>query len=254
MRLLARQHAFGGFGRFEAARADGSGSVAVCTRHHAVDWNYVGTRRTRPNKWRVVPSAPGGPRGGGVGEGVDEWLELAFADGQDGAPYYHEKWVRRAGGATEPALVLRACGGDGGAAGGGARDAMLVVVGDYFAYVVERPVAAAQLAPLGGSLAAVVDAAVAGGERALAEACISMEAGHGRVSRGWRVEASLQPWRVGRALGDVMGGGGAADDLPMIRAALESDGAERAELMDGAPRPLRVGGVDFARLSSSVGR
>ena len=45
------------------------------------------------------------------------------------------------------------------------------------------------------------------GERGLAEACVLLEAGHGRLSSGWAVDASLQPWRIGRPLAAVFGGG-----------------------------------------------
>lgn len=40
----------------------------VATRHHAIDWNYVGKPRPRPNKWRVE-----------MGPGGDIWKEWGFA-------------------------------------------------------------------------------------------------------------------------------------------------------------------------------
>lgn len=40
----------------------------VATRHHAIDWNYVGRPRPRPNKWRVE-----------MGPGGDTWKEWGFA-------------------------------------------------------------------------------------------------------------------------------------------------------------------------------
>ena len=265
VRLLARQHAFGGYARFGHASASGE---LVCTRHHAIDWNFVGHARPRPNKWRVratpahvraamdgAGASSGAGRGeaadedgGGVARGsweaaergsgaargaVDDWQELAFADNDCGQPYYHERWSRLAdGGASGGLLTLRACrlaalgssgmmGGrtdgsrcadeEGGAGVGGAlgevgrglRDAILVAVGDHFAYVVQRPVAVETLAPLGTSLAAVVDRAIECGDRSLAEACVLLEAGHGRVRDGWRIEGSLQPWRVGQSITDV---------------------------------------------------
>ena len=61
------------------------------------------------------------------------------------------------------------------------------------------------LAGWGGSLAELVDAALAQGSRSLAEACIGLEAGHGCVSRGWTIETSVQPWREGASLADVLG-------------------------------------------------
>jgi hypothetical protein len=219
--------------------------VGACTRHHAIDWNFVGVGRPRPNKWWVQPTpesmrTPSGGEGEGHAEGrvkrarwdageqgaaarMDDWLELSYASDDSGAPYYWERWTRYEGGACGgggggqvPATVaLRASlvaqeevaqGAHATAATLVARDALLVVAGDHFNYVVQRPVPWERLAPLGGSCAAVVDAAITQGDRALAEACVLLEAGHGRVSSGWVVDASLQPWRIGQPLAAVFGG------------------------------------------------
>lgn len=40
----------------------------MATRHHCIDWNYVGEPRPRPNKWRVE-----------MGPGGDVWKEWGFA-------------------------------------------------------------------------------------------------------------------------------------------------------------------------------
>ena len=50
----------------DAGAEGGGGSVA--TRHHCIDWNYVGEPRPRPNKWRVE-----------MGPGGDVWREWGFA-------------------------------------------------------------------------------------------------------------------------------------------------------------------------------
>lgn len=47
LRYFARQHCFAGYSLAE--NADNSNSVVV-TRHHIIDWNYCGAKRTRPNK------------------------------------------------------------------------------------------------------------------------------------------------------------------------------------------------------------
>ena len=308
IRLLARQHAFGGYGRWEEAplgglRGMGEAGEAeavcagVCTRHHAIDWNFVGTARPRPNKWRVQPTpaslllqagaggtsavkgvgrldgsdgepgkvtdgAPGkvtdgeegkvtGSNGGerrkrprtderpGV---VDDWLELSWANDDGGAPYYFERWTRYEGGtpgeASRDTIALRAHAAPAAAAGTSTsqsahrppRDALVVVVGDHFNYVVERPIGWEALAKYGGSLVGVVDAAISSGERAVAEACVLLEAGHGRVSAGWRVDASLQPWRIGKPLSDVFGGeGGGGGSGPSLAEALSAGGAIGAD-------------------------
>jgi len=231
VRLLARQHAFGGFGRFSIesladrkAGADGApgaggggSSTLVCTRHHAIDWNFVGWGRPRPNKWRVVP-APADDGAGADDEVVDSWYELSYAADGFGRPYYYERWARLPGGMASPSLALRSrsvgCGGAHGMSGGGgaedgilARDALVMVVGDHFGYVIDRPVGHEQLSPLGKTLQAVVDEAVWRGDRSLAESCLLLEAGHGRVSAGWQVDASLQPWRIGQTLAEIFGRG-----------------------------------------------
>lgn len=159
LRLLARQHAFGGYGRFsndghdpdlggsggagdgvtageDSAAGVGVGSSGVggrvhCTRHHAVDWNFLGSGRPRPNRWGVVPSqgegdgAPGEGGGqAGLGGGarslhgrraVNEWREDAFATDEKGQPYYHEVWRRM----TPPGhhAIAAAAGTPSGAAG-----------------------------------------------------------------------------------------------------------------------------------------
>ncbi|CAN0494626.1 unnamed protein product, partial [Scytosiphon promiscuus] len=67
LRLFARRHAFAGFTRVAPSYLR-SGSRLVATRHHAVDWNYVGRARPRPNKGR-----------GEMGPGGDTWREWGFA-------------------------------------------------------------------------------------------------------------------------------------------------------------------------------
>ncbi|CAN0554677.1 unnamed protein product, partial [Ectocarpus sp. 8 AP-2014] len=57
LRLFARRHAFAGYTR--GAKQHGRLEGSVATRHHCIDWNYVGEARPRPNKWRVE-MGPGG--------------------------------------------------------------------------------------------------------------------------------------------------------------------------------------------------
>ena len=210
IRLLARQHAFGGYGLCaQAATLDSFKQPSeefTCTRHHVIDWNFVGALRPRPNKWRVRPtdaqqlatlaSADGG--GGGrhlAGTGAllvdgrrdgacDDWLELSFADDDGGLPYYYERWQRHDGGEGEQTLALRlrrltagrcSSGGGGGeqdaSSDDAARDALIVVVGDRFGYLISRPSHIThQLAQLGPSLVAAVDEAIGRGDCLIAEA------------------------------------------------------------------------------------
>lgn len=97
LRLFARRHAFAGYTKIQPIRPIGEQSAAappapkaittaargreeeesavgglVATRHHAIDWNYIGIKRARPNKWRVEMD----PRG-------DVWKEWGFAKVRD---------------------------------------------------------------------------------------------------------------------------------------------------------------------------
>ena len=173
LRILARQHAFGGVGVF---------GEDFCARHHVVDWQFAPdciAPRARPNKWRLVQQGP------------DEWVEEAFAGG-----YYYELW-RRVGRRGGDALALRAID---------ERDALVVVAGGRFAYVVARATAPQALGEEYASNAAYVDAALAQQRRGDAEAMLGLEAGWGLAAGAWAVEAALQPWREGCALSEVVSG------------------------------------------------
>ena len=175
LRILARQHAFGGVGEF---------GEAVCARHHVVDWQFAPgciAPRARPNKWRLVQQGP------------DDWAEEAFAGDP---PYYYELW-RRVGRRGDEALALRAAG---------PRDALIVIAGGRFAYVVARATAPQALGEEYASNAAYVDAALAQQRRGDAEAMLSLEAGWGLAAGAWAVEAALQPWREGSALSEAVSG------------------------------------------------
>ena len=247
VRLLARQHAFGGYARFEPPSASSSSSssaiVGACARHHAIDWNFMGEPRPRPNKWHVEPLPPKGGqadlmiaaamRQGGYSEPlVDEWLELSYANDESGKPYYHEKWSRLGSGSGEMSYTaLRAQQSS-------ERDAFVIIVNDHFAYVRGRPIDTAELSSFiekskcGRRLFDVVDEALARGDRDLAERCVLLEAGYGRVSNGWLVDASLQPWRIGKNMSNVFDG-------------------EIVGPVEGLERTWRVGGVLFDVLASS---
>ena len=128
------------------------------------------------------------------------------------------------------------------------------VVGDHFAVGRGRGAAAsaavaqqaggAAALPGGGSLVGLVDGALAAGNRALAEAFLTVEGLHGRVTASaaaggeleWAVDAATHPWEEGcpcaelaapLAEGGASGGRGALPQAPrVVVAALE--GGERA--------------------------
>jgi hypothetical protein len=164
-----------------------------------MDWNFVGTMRTRPNKWRVEM--------GGTG---DVWKEWSFAKDDFGQCYYMERWERRPGDGrgVGRCLALR-CSADDQTLH---RDKMLLVVGDHFAFLRGRTAAAAAVlraagAALGSSAVEAVDGAVARGDRAVAEAVLAVEGGHGRITgSAWVVDAATHPWQEGRPCEDLLGG------------------------------------------------
>ena len=168
------------------------------------------------------------------------------ADDDEGRPYYHERWQRHESGASRPTLALR-LNAAGRHVTAQASDAILVVVGDHFAYVASRPVETAKMASFGKTLVEVVDEAIAQGNRALAEACMLLEAGHGRISTGWLVDTSLQPWREGQPLEDVFRAYrhvGASSGCSITAAVGESSSLEGG---------VRVGGALFDIVERDVG-
>lgn len=181
LRFYARQHVFGGFSKVTMER-----EREVCTRHHCLDWNYVpGNPRPRPNKWWIE-----------MHPNKDVWKEWAYATDDFDQHYYMERWERLEEGNADQRLALRRQDGS---------DGILVVVGDHFNYLFSRCLLGTEVIE-GSTLVEVVDAALVRGDRSTAESFLSMDAGHGLVSLGWKIDAAIQPWREGGALfedGDI---------------------------------------------------
>lgn len=195
LRLFARQHAFAGYNREVGVTEANSVNLPACVRHHCIDWNFVGKARARPNKWYVEVEP--GQEGGRAGK---QWRELAFAQHPGGEHYYVERWARREGDLCEgeargPVVALRAA--EGG------RDGIIVVLGELFAYILDRKEAVdwEQEGRGCGSTQDLVDEALASGNRALAERVLGIEAGAGRIRDGaWTVTKAVRPWDEGRKL------------------------------------------------------
>ena len=178
LRVYARQHVFAGFSVF--SRQDGK---HFCTRHHCIDWNYVGTPRTRPNKWWIE-----------LNEDKTQWKEHSWAKDDHGHSYYFERWQRAIGNTTLPRLALRKSGQH-------TRDGILVVVGDHFNYVLARDLTGNETRyPEQKSLVELVDAAIEAGDLTTARSYLSIEAGHGRVSDGFKLDLAIPPWNEGKPL------------------------------------------------------
>eukprot|EP00980_Cylindrotheca_fusiformis_P003036 scaffold709_cov197-Cylindrotheca_fusiformis.AAC.4 len=175
LRIYARQHIFAGFSLL--AREE---ERPVCTRHHCIDWNFVGYPRPRPNKWWIEVNPDG-----------NAWKEHSYATDVYGQHYYFERW-ERLGTSDFPRLALRKASTE-------PRDGILVAINDHFNYVLERK-RNDKKNPQETSLVDLVDAAVAAGDLTTARSYLSIEGGHGRVSTGWRLDCSISPWDEGKQL------------------------------------------------------
>jgi hypothetical protein len=128
-------------------------------------------------------------------EGGKAWKEWSFAVDDFKQSYYMERWERRDGDSMGKGLILALRTSETPAAIGvragcrtDTRDIILVVVGDHFSFARGRnSSASSKLLSVGleaGNLVKVVDAALERGDREVAEAFLTVEGGHGRIS--WR--------------------------------------------------------------------
>jgi len=198
LRLYARQHIFAGYSRrstpsdaVQGLAHDASskkiktGFDDCCTRHHCIDWNFVGKGRTRPNKWWIdllvtnpTNSAP------------NVWKEWGYATDEHGQQYYCERWERLEQGSS-PVIAL--CKANG-------RDGILIVVGDHFNYVLNRNADLPKEYADFGTLVDVVDAAIDKNDLEIARAWLGLQGGHGRISNGWKLDHCIEFWREGSPL------------------------------------------------------
>lgn len=188
IKLYARRHVFAGYTRLE--QGDDDDERPICTRHHCMDWNFVGVPRPRPNKWYVEMSPCG-----------NIWKELAYAKDNFHQHYYWERWERLNRDGNGKGLVLalrRDRTGDNKE-----RDGVIVVVGDHFNYMYGRMLMGNELTYGQSSLVDLVDAAIDAGDRATAESYLSIDAGHGRISMGWKIDCAIQPWKKDTRLFNV---------------------------------------------------
>ena len=207
LRWYARQHIFAGYTRLSSnnddpTRLDTTKFDTCCTRHHCIDWNFVGKGRTRPNKWWVdlMPEQQRNQPHGTDNETAvaNVWKEWAYATDQHGHHYYCEQWERwESYTAQAPVVVLRRrCTIDNVDL-----DGVLIVVGDHFNFCSDRRVKT-QSAPYHdcASLVDLVDAAVERNDLETARAWLGLQGGHGRVSKGWQLDKCIEFWREGNSL------------------------------------------------------
>lgn len=181
LRNYARQHIFAGFTRVKDPGEDNK-MAALCSRHHCIDWNYVGVGRNRPNQWYVEMNAE-----------QTVWKEWAFAKDFNGQYYYCEHWQRldQGGSVDGPVVAFRKKT---------ELDGILVVVGDHFNYCINRNIPEYHSPGKPASLIEAVDTAVLDDDLNAARRLLSVQGGHGRISQGWTLDASIEPWKEGRSL------------------------------------------------------
>jgi hypothetical protein len=105
--------------------------------------------------------------------------------------YYFERWQRLPhGNADERRVALRKSSTE-------KRDGVFVLIGDHFNYVLNRELTGDEKDYGDKGLIGVVDAAVEANDLDTARSWLSIEAGHGTISSGWRLDCAIPPWREG---------------------------------------------------------
>lgn len=236
LQWFARQHVFAGFSVIvpsSSSNEDGSkkrkGMVtydACCTRHHCLDWNFVGVGRTRPNKWWIELQQPHSfnhTESKGNGATTRAWKEWAYATDEGGQHYYCERWERCAdtrGNENQefiPVVALRRCGEEG------SLDGIIVIVGDHFNYCLgtcdvsilnsdsdqdgylpsstNAGGEAASTTTTPTSLIGMVDTALDRDDLAMARMWLRrISGGHGLISLGWKIDCAIEFWKEGSSL------------------------------------------------------
>ncbi len=199
LRLHARQHIFAGISLLNHEQ-----DRPVATRHHFIDWNFVGVPRSRPNKWWIETA----------NDKVSSWKEYAYAKDFHGQHYYFEQWDRRENGMPNPVLALRI-------SPSGKRksdetnttqesppqaDGLFVLAGDHFNYVMSRTLTGNENPDKEAtSLVDLIDAAIDKGDLETARSYLSIEGGHGLVSKNWILDCTIPHWNEGKDVTSVGG-------------------------------------------------
>mmetsp|Transcript_26581 Transcript_26581/g.64204 ORF Transcript_26581/g.64204 Transcript_26581/m.64204 type:complete len:309 (-) Transcript_26581:26-952(-) len=181
LRLLARQHCFAGY-----SLPDWSSGSLVVSRHHIVDWNYSAQfPRSRPNQWRVQ-----------FNEDRSSFKEWSVAVDAFGQAVYMERWQRRPEGDPGRYLALYRAKGS---------PALLVLVGDRFAFAEDRSGSPIVDGARAGGCAALADVAAGSGDRGALEQLVGIAGSTGLVDARngrppWTIDRSTHPWLEGTQL------------------------------------------------------
>lgn len=227
LRLYARQHAFAGFTVFSYEK---NRHLPIGTRHHCIDWNFVGVPRTRPNKWFIeMKSEPNS------NSNCQMWKEWAYAKDHHDQHYYMERWERLNGDENGDGLVLAMRKAK---AFGAKQDGVLVVVGKHFNYIHDRIVPESRQNHSFATLVDLVDTSLQNNDRATAEPYLRIDAGHGIIqpSGNWIIDCAIQSWRHGTSL---FHSNGMAFNCPQV-IEKEGSGKEQEQEHDGIASSCQV--------------
>jgi len=220
--LFARQHVFCGYTEHcstDTTSIDQPYSLLLlCTRHHCIDWNFIGTPRPRPNKWYAEFST-----------NFQKFKEWSYATDQQGQSYYTETWER----APTPLITiintsslllvvaLRIAPDDRGQ-NDDIWDGMIVAIGDHFNYAIDRrprqrsnniSSTTINYATKWGyfdssstnpptNFVDWIDFELKNGKRDnVISHLLSIDAGHGRIKLDfknnihWKIDCAIQPWK-----------------------------------------------------------
>jgi hypothetical protein len=209
--IYARQHVFAGYTKLQKSTSSSNNVLYpyYATRHHCIDWNFVGIPRSRPNKWWVELCGQQMDGDEIKTPVVQQWKEWAFATDPNKQHYYCEHWERWDSSFPTPSDVPMLClRTDSG------RDGILIVLGDHVMYCLDRCNTKLQTSGSCTSLVAVVDEAVKQrNDCDAARAWLSMEGGHGRWitsspgrenasvgSGSWVLDHCIEFWKQGKPL------------------------------------------------------
>ena len=254
LRYYARQHIFAGYTKVQRGNTNSNDRSTdrvsfpySATRHHCLDWNYVGIPRSRPNKWYIeLPLAhpdncsKQDAENDPMVRNIQQWKEWAYATNQYQQHYYCEYWRRhqdtndRAHDHTNhdnhnnTFLILRKCSDP---------DGIIIIWNDHIMYCIDRdpidPIPSTQSSL--SSLVAVVDELLLRHhDMDSARKYLSMQGGHGRwIASGadhdldsdrhsrncnngsWMLDHCIEFWKQGQSL---FGGN---DEITMIGTSFE---------------------------------
>ena len=194
LQYLARQHCFSGY-------SFPSQSGTVYTRHHAIDWNFHPTfPRARPNKWRAELNT----------DDFMSFKEHSTTLDVNQIPVYMERWQRYDGDSMgmKYFAAMRKCKNtfpvQENVENGSVRQAVLIVVGNHFAFALDRTSIPDFKGAPGPGGPPLIDFAAQKGDRQSAEAYLSLEGSYGHVLSSddslWKISKSTHPWREGKSL------------------------------------------------------